>query len=161
MIFGIGLTRDSDSFVERLRYLQDDISIDDNQFEVGSRSITARIYVSDTQCQLTLFSARAPFALFRALEDQDSYSQAASSCRATRIAYNQRVLKAHVPGAVRWMRSFAPLAASNTRRAVSPRSTVQFAKKSGNTFRRADKLGQRWRPWRLDISTHTASASPE
>jgi hypothetical protein len=42
---------------------------------------------------------------------------------------------------------------------VSRRGSAPFAKKSGNTFRHADKLGQRWRRWRLDISTHTASTS--
>ena len=36
-------------------------------------------------------------------------------------------------GAVRWMRSFVPPAAPNTRRAVSRPSTAPFAKKSGNS----------------------------
>src|SRR5262245_14413311 len=67
----------------------------------------------------------------------------------------------HIAGAVRWTRLFAPPAAPNIRRAVSRRWSASFAKRSGNTFRRADKLGQRWRRWRLDISTHTASTSLE
>src|SRR5262249_50747187 len=80
--------------------------------------------------------------------------------RASGMADNQWH-KAHVPGAVRWTRLFTPLAAHIMRGGGWRGGSASFAKKSGNTFRHADKLGQRWRRWRLDISTHTASTSLE
>src|SRR5262249_26563901 len=70
-------------------------------------------------------------------------------------------IKRTFPEQVRWTRLFAPPAAPNIRRAVSRRGSASFAKKSGNTSRHADKLGQRWRRWPLDILTRTASTSLE
>ena len=60
----------------------------------------------------------------------------------------------------RWIRSSAPPAAHNTRRAAARRRNARSARKSGNTFRRAGRPGRRRRRWRPGISTRTASTSP-
>src|SRR5262245_5849856 len=96
-----------------------------------------------------------------ALRGQGTTSMGADQCLVRAGWRITNGIKRTFPEQVRWTRLFAPSAAPNIRRAVSRRGSASFAKKSGNTFRHADKLGQRWRRWRLDISTRTASTSLE